>query len=128
MTVGGRQRAGILLFAVAVVALLGMAAPAQAHPISTSAVLLDVGPERVTAKVELPLDELSVSRDEVLTSQTATVPSTLLVLRRYVQAHMKATDSTRRAWTTTVSGGRIELIDGIDHLVLDATFRPHSGW
>jgi len=47
---------------VAVLAtLVALPSPASAHPLSTSAVIIDVGAHQVDAKVELPLDQLSAA-------------------------------------------------------------------
>ena len=117
----------LVLLAAAAVVLLGSAAPAVAHPLSTSAVLLDVDPDRVGATVELPLDELSVARDEVLTATSVLEPGTLAELRTYVETRLTASDASGQAWTTSVTGGRVEPVDGVDNLVLDATLIPTSG-
>ncbi len=123
------RRAARLLTPVAAVTvvLLGPAAPAQAHPLSTSAVLLDIGDDAVTATVQLPLDELSVALDRTLTAESVLRASTSSSLRTYVRAHLTGSDSGGRSWSTAVSGGRVEKVDGIDNLVLDATLAPASG-
>lgn len=107
--------------------LLGSAAPAVAHPLSTSAVLLDVDSDAVAATVELPLDELSVALDQVLTADNVLDARTLAGLRAYVQAHLSASDPSGRPWSTSVTGGRVQKVDGIDDLLLDATLTPVSG-
>jgi hypothetical protein len=109
------------------VVLLGSAAPASAHPLSTSAVLLDVESTSVAATVELPLDELSIARDQTLTATNVVDARMLADLRAYVQAHMSASDASGRTWSTAVTGGRVEKVDGVDNLVLDATLTPASG-
>ena len=120
-------RAVSLLLACATLLLLGSAATASAHPLSTSAVLLDVGGTSVDARVELPLDELSIARDQVLTATSVVADGTLSDLRAYVRSHLTASDATGRAWSTAVAGGRVEVVDGVDNLVLDATLTPSSG-
>jgi hypothetical protein len=112
------------------VVILVLAAPtpeASAHPLSTTAVLLDVDDDHVSATVDLPLDELSVAMDQKLTVSSVVEPATLTYLRAYVQAHLSATDSTGRTWTTQVAGGHVEKVDGIDSLSLDASLAPASG-
>ncbi|MCW2790700.1 MAG: HupE / UreJ protein [Aeromicrobium sp.] len=111
----------------ALVLIVGASTAASAHPLSTSAVLLDINAAQVDAKVELPLDQLSIALDKNLTATSVLAPSTLIGLRTYVQAHMSATDSSQGAWTTSVNGGQVERIDGVDHLVLDAALVPASG-
>lgn len=123
-----RHLARLLVLVAAVMAtVLGGATPAVAHPLSTSAVLLDVGDQSVSATIELPLDELSAARNDELTATTVLVPSTLTALRSYVQAHMTATDAHARTWSTVVNGGSVEKVDGVDALVLHAMLTPDSG-
>jgi len=113
--------------ACAAVVLLGSAVPAVAHPLSTSAVLLDVDRTSVTATVELPLDELSIAWDQTLTATSVVDAATSAKLRAYVQADLSASDASGQPWTTVVTGGRVEKVDGVDNLVLDATLTPASG-
>ena len=124
---GRRVRRMLVLLASVALVLVGLAAPAVAHPLSTSAVLLDVDTDQVSATVELPLDELSLARDQVLSATSAVEPATLAALRAYVQADLSASDASGRAWATAVTGGRVEQVDGVDNLVLDATMTPTSG-
>ena len=123
----GRLARLLVLAAGVTLVLLGSATPAGAHPISTSAVLLDVESTAVNASVELPLDELSVARKHLLTATSVLDPATLMDLRASVQAHLSASDAAGRLWTTSVTGGRIAKVDGVDDLVLDATLVPSSG-
>lgn len=124
-----RRRLGrlLVLMVCATAVLLGSATPALAHPLSTSAVLLDVDSAAVSATVELPLDELSIARDQVLTATSVVEAPTLADLRAYVQAHLSASDAGGRTWSTVVTGGRVELVDGVENLVLDASLTPASG-
>lgn len=121
-----RRRLGLLLTCVTLI-LLSTAATASAHPLSTSAVLLDVDRDVVHATVELPLDQLSVARGQSLTAATVLDARTVEGLRTYVQAHLSASDATGRSWSTAVTGGRVAKVDGVDNLVLDATLVPASG-
>lgn len=111
----------------ALVLLMGAPTTASAHPLSTSALLLDIDAEQVDATIELPLDQLSVALNEDLTATAVLAPSTLARLRTYVQAHMTATDSSQRVWTTRLAGGQVKQIGGVDQLVLNATLKPASG-
>lgn len=117
----------MVLLGCAAAVLLGSAAPAVAHPLSTSAVLLDVESSVVNATVELPLDELSVARDQPLTATTVLDTATVADLRGYVRSDLSASDTSDQPWTTQVAGGRVEKVDGIDNLVLDATLTPGTG-
>lgn len=113
---------------LAVAALMvGVPTQASAHPLSTTAVLLDIESDHVDAHVQLPLDQLSDALDEKLTATKALQPATLARLRSYVSDHLSATDADKRSWMTDVSGGTVEQIDGVDHLVLDATLTPSAG-
>jgi hypothetical protein len=102
---------------------------AGAHPLSTTAVLLDVGASQVTGEVQLPVDRLAiaVSRPD-LTTEVAARPATTEELRRYVAAHLWVTGTSDAApWGVAVTGGRIQTIDSVDHLVYAVTFRPPTG-
>jgi hypothetical protein len=101
--------------------------PADAHPLSTTAILLDAAPEKVTGKVELPIDRLAIALDQPLTAKSVVQAAKLEELRRYVLGHTSAADPDGTPWTTTVSGGRVEKIDGVDHLVFDLVLRPANG-
>ena len=117
----------VALLAGAAILLLATAPQASAHPLSTTAVLLNVDAGRVTATVDLPLDELSIAVDQELTATTVLHPTTVRDLRSYVRAHLSATDAAKRAWTAEVSGGHVKKVDGVDNLVLDATLTPSGG-
>jgi hypothetical protein len=113
----------------ACVALILTAGTASAHPLSTSAVLLDVGPDQVTGQVQLPIDRLAIAVDQPhLTTAAAKEPAKVEELRQYVAAHVAATGSTDGApWAVTVTGGRVLTIDGVDHLVYDLALGPANG-
>lgn len=118
-------RAAILLLALA--APLIAPAAADAHPLSTTAVLLDVGPDRVTGQVQLPIDRLALAVDQPLTAALVRQPAKLEELRRYVAAHLTATDPAGVPWAVSVTNGRVENIDNVDHVVLDIALRPPDG-
>ncbi|GAA2608015.1 HupE/UreJ family protein [Paractinoplanes durhamensis] len=111
------------LIAYAIIAFLVLpASPAAAHPMSTTAILLDTGPDRVTGVVELPIDRLEVALDEPLTATTVLQPAKLEDLRRYVLAHTSA-----GSWAVALTGGRVRKVDSVDHLVFDLTLTPPNG-
>jgi hypothetical protein len=116
-----------LLAGVTILLVISPAPQASAHPLSTTAVRLDVGTDTVTATVELPLDELSIAVDTRLTATSVLKAPQLADLRTYVQRHMSATDANSQAWTTGVTGGRVAKVDGVDNLVLQAVLAPRSG-
>jgi len=48
--------------------------------------------------------------------------------RRYLADHLSATGSADGTpWAVAVTGGRVQTIDGVDHLVYDLTLRPPAG-
>jgi hypothetical protein len=100
---------------------------ADAHPLSTTAVLLDAAPNQVTGKVQLPIDRLAIALDQPLTAATVVQPSKLEELRRYLLGHFSAADPDGTRWTVTADGGRVEDIDSVDHLVFDVVLRPPNG-
>ncbi|OHV28733.1 hypothetical protein BCD49_37540 [Pseudofrankia sp. EUN1h] len=123
-------RAGMLLACLAAVwATATVMAPtrADAHPLSTTAILLDATPDRVTGEVELPIDRLAIALDQPLTAATVARPAKLEELRRYVLSHTSAADQNGARWTVTAGGGRVENIDGVDHLVFDLVLQPPNG-
>ena len=89
--------------------------------------LLDVESTSVAATVELPLDELSIALGQTLTATNVVDARILADLRAYIQADMSASDASGRTWSTAVTGGRVEKVDGVDNLVFDATLTPASG-
>ena len=113
---------------MAMLAVMAVGQSASAHPLSTSAVLLDVYDTEVKATIELPLDQLGVAMDQELTATTVLQSSTLTGLRTYVQQHLSATDASGGTWFTDVAGGRVQSIDGVDNLVFTATLTPQSGY
>ncbi|WP_433782611.1 HupE/UreJ family protein [Actinomycetospora sp. CA-101289] len=108
------------------VALVLVPASASAHPLSTTAVLLDLGPDRVTGQVQLPLDRLAIALGQPgLTPTVAAQPAKLDELRTYVGAHLTATDApTNTPWSVSVGNSRLGSVDGVDHLLVDAVFTP----
>ena len=120
-----RLAAGLLLAWVALVQVgVGSAA---AHPLSTTAVLLDLGPGEVTGRIQLPIDRLAIALDQPLTATTVAEPARREQLRRYVLAHTAASDPARGAWRVGVTGGQVQRIDGVDHLVFQLSLRPPAG-
>ena len=124
-----RDRRGrtLAVIASAVIVVLAVGTRASAHPLNSSAVLLDVNDTNVTATIDLPLDQLSIALDQELTAANVLDSSTLSDLRTYVGAHLSATDTSGQVWTTAVTGGEVESVDDADNLVLDATLTPASG-
>jgi hypothetical protein len=122
--------AALLLCLMAInTAVMLTGAQANAHPLSTTAVLLDVGPDQVTGQVQLPIDRLGIALNQpALTTSAAAQPAKREELRQYMANHVSAADSTGGAtWTVSVTGGHVETIDNTDHLVFDLTLLPPNG-
>ena len=118
-------RAAALLAAIAMATVA--ATSADAHPLSTTAVLLSVGPDQVSGRVQLPIDRLAIALDQPLTPATVVQPDKLAELRRYLLSHVSAADPDGVRWNITADDGHVEDIDGIEHLVFDLVLRPPAG-
>jgi HupE / UreJ protein len=106
-------------------ALLLHPSPAAAHPLSTSAVLLDIGSDKVTGRIQLPIDRLAIARDEPLTGSVVMRQGAMDGVRRYVAAHVSAGDANGRGqWNVSVTGGSVQAIDAVDHLVFGIELTP----
>jgi HupE / UreJ protein len=123
------RAAGFLVCLVAAVAALVLtAAPAGAHPLSTTAILLDFSPAQVSGQVQLPIDRLAIALNQPFTATSVAAPATLERLRGYVAAHVSATGATDGTpWAVSVTGGRVAIIDNVEHLVFDLALRPPDG-
>jgi hypothetical protein len=97
-------------------------AVAGAHPMPTSAVLLDVGSGKVGGEIVLPLDRLAVALNRPLTPAQAIGPLRAQ-LERYTQSHIRATGTGGRPWSVTVGGAHIDRND----LVMVLTLTPPDG-
>jgi hypothetical protein len=120
----------LLCLLVACSALTLVPGRAEAHPLSTTAILLDQGADRVTGVIQLPLDRLAIALDQpTLTPAVAATPGKLEELRGYVAAHLSVDDAAApgRPWAASVSAPRIGLVDGVDHLLVEAQFIPPNG-
>ena len=125
-----RMRAGWTVLLCAVLSLAGvvLTGRASAHPLSTTAILLDVGATEITGRVQLPVDRLGIAlEDPTLTPEAAVQPGELARLRTYVSDHTAAAGSSGTAWQVGVDGGHIETIDAVDHLVFDLDLVPPDG-
>jgi hypothetical protein len=128
LTIRWAARAAVLIAGVAAVAAL-LPGPADAHPLSTTAVLLDLGPDTVTGQVQLPIGRLALAVEQpTVTTAAAQQPAKIEEVRRYLLEHTSATDpQTAAPWQVSADGGRVETIDGVDHLVYDLTLAPPGG-
>ena len=126
----GARAAGLLAcLLMTAVSVLLVPATADAHPLSTTAVLLDAGTDDVTGQVELPIDRLAIAVGQPdLTTAVVAQPTKVEEFRRYVADHLSATGAADGTpWAVTVTGGRVETIDGVDHLVYAVALQPPSG-
>lgn len=119
--------AAILLTCIVAASLALVLTPteAEAHPLSTTAVLLDIGSDQVTGQVQLPIDRLAIALNQPLTGSVVKQPAKLQELQQYVTDHLTVTDTNDGApWIVSVTNGEVETIDNTDHLVFDLAFRP----
>lgn len=115
---------------VGVIAALFLATtPASAHPLSTTAILLDLGSDEVTGQVQLPIDRLAIALEEPdLTTAAVQQPAKSEELQGYVASHLSVTDTADgQPWGVAVTAGRVETIDAVDHLVFDLGLTPPDG-
>lgn len=126
MTVSLRRVAA--LFALAAVLAVGAgAAAASAHPMNTSAVLLDIHSDRVTAEVRLPLDRLAVALGRSELTATQADGALRSSLQQYTQQRMTATTKGGVPWSVSVAPGEVETFNGIRYLVENVTLTPPQG-
>lgn len=103
-----------------------LAPPAAAHPMSTSAVLLDIGDDRVEGEVQLPLDRLSIAVDRDLTGASV-LGADRAFLKSYTARHISAAGQDGRPWTVALGAGTVRTIDATPHLVYPLELRPPDG-
>ncbi|MFE7927718.1 HupE/UreJ family protein [Streptomyces sp. NPDC057456] len=104
----------------------GLASPAGAHPMSTSAVLLDIRDDRVEGEVQLPIDRLAIAVARDLT-RTSVLGEDRSFLKGYTARHISAVGEDGAAWTVALGTGSVRTIDGTAHLVYPLTIRPPDG-
>jgi hypothetical protein len=117
----------LVLTVVAALALVvGLAPPAGAHPQSTSAVLLDVGDDRVTGEVQLPIDRLAVAVDRDLTPDSV-LRADRAFLEGYTADHIAAVGADGQGWAIALGAPSVRAIDQVPHLVYPLELRPPDG-
>jgi len=104
----------------------GLASSAGAHPMATSAVLLDLRADRVEGEVELPIDRLAIAVHRGLTP-AGVLGADRVSLHRYATRHISAAGTDGTPWTVTLGTGTVRTIDGTEHLVYPLTIRPPRG-
>ncbi|WP_285473153.1 HupE/UreJ family protein [Actinoplanes sp. NBRC 101535] len=117
----------VLLAAAYTMGILIAGEPAAAHPLSATAILLDVAPDRVTGSVQLPVDRLAAALGRSLTAASVTQPAELGDLRGYLREHSAAAGTDGTPWQLEISGGRVERVDDVDHLICDLVLTPPGG-
>ncbi|WP_180687051.1 HupE/UreJ family protein [Streptomyces gossypiisoli] len=114
------------LVLAALVLVCGPVPSAGAHPMSTSAVLLDIRDDRVEGEVQLPVDRLAVAVHRDLTRDSV-LGTDRTFLARYTAGHIGAVGEDARPWQVTLGTGTVRTIDGTPHLVYPLTIRPPDG-
>lgn len=104
----------------------GLASPAGAHPMSTSAVLLDVRDDRVEGEVQLPIDRLAIAVHRDLTPASV-LGADRSFLGDYTAGHIAAVGDDGTAWTVTLGTPTVRTIDATAHLVYPLEIRPPDG-
>ncbi|MER5432209.1 HupE/UreJ family protein [Streptomyces sp. NPDC002588] len=120
-----RRAFTVLLFGVLLL-VGGLASPAGAHPMSTSAVLLDVRADDVEGEVQLPIDRLAVAVHRDLTPASV-LGADRAFLRDYAAKHIAAVGSEGTLWTVTLGTPAVRTIDATAHLVYPLEIRPPDG-
>ena len=111
--------------ALALVFLGVCAGSADAHPQSTSAVVLDIRGDRVEGELQLPIDRLAVAVQRDLDAGNV-LGSERAFLLDYVARHLTATAEGGERLRLQLGTPRVEKIDRYvtDHLVIPLELRP----
>ncbi|MEA5117401.1 MAG: HupE/UreJ family protein [Propionicimonas sp.] len=127
----------LLRAALAGLIALGMpllvAPTAQAHPMPHSVIALRVGDDRATARLELPLDDLTLAMGvNPLGDDEALSESEVGQVADYLGGHFDVTSPDGAGWTTTILGveaGAAEQTDTgrYQELVVEAVLAPPVG-
>ena len=110
---------------MAAISLAVLPAAAGAHPMNTSAILLDIGSHEVTGEVQLPLDRLGVALGRDITPAIAR--ATHAQIERYAAAHLAATGADGRQWAVRVGTGTVKQVGVSTDIVMPITFTPPNG-
>jgi hypothetical protein len=113
-----------LVFAVRIV-MCAWSAPAEAHSMYQSAVLLDFRGNTVQAELQLPVDRLSISfRQPVDASHFAEEQS---ALQSYVLAHVHPVSSDGRPFSVSWISMNIQTVEKAPYVVVHLSLGPPSG-
>ncbi|MFJ8780567.1 HupE/UreJ family protein [Streptomyces sp. NPDC102476] len=131
LTTALRLVAGIAIVVPA--ALLAGASPAAAHPMPHSVVQLDVHQASVTARLELPVDDLSRAGGIDLSDTTrATLSGRADAIRTYLREHVHPISSGGKAWKVSVGALSLSRTEQTStgpyrELVAEAVLTPPAG-
>ncbi|MCW2972156.1 MAG: HupE/UreJ family protein, partial [Thermoleophilia bacterium] len=116
-----------LLISLGALLAVGRVGSADAHPLSTTAVLLTVADDEVTGEIQLPIDRLAIAVGHDLDAASVLQRAELERLRTYVSDHVSARSANGGDWAVVVAGGTVADIDDVDHLVYTLTMAPATG-
>jgi hypothetical protein len=120
--------ASLLRLVLVVLGLLLAPSGAQAHPVRTTAVFLDLGDRSVEGEWQLPLDQLGLALERTLTDRAASlVAEQGPELEAYVASHLGATAPDGRPFAVTVNSLVVQPVDGADALVARVSLVPPAG-
>ena len=125
-----RALAHALACVLAALSALALApAPARAHPMPRTHVLLDVGARAVDAELQLPVNELELGfQHRLLDAPAARVAQLHDTLVAYIAAHVRAVSPDGRPWAVAVAPGlRVATIDQVPTVVAHVHLRPPAG-
>ncbi|MFI6441711.1 HupE/UreJ family protein [Streptomyces sp. NPDC050759] len=131
LTTALRLVAGIAIVVPA--ALLAGASPAAAHPMPHSVVQLDVYQASVTARLELPVDDLSRAAGIDLSDTTrATLSGKAEAIRSYLRTHIHPAGSGGKAWQVGIGALSLSRTEQTStgpyrELVAEAVLTPPAG-
>lgn len=108
--------------------VLTAAAPSQAHPMPSSAIMLDFHRDTVVAELVLPLQELELGFKQPLLEQPGSVlPKDGPALKEYLRMHVHPAAPDGRPWTVAVSDLDVRLKEQPFDLVAHLTLTPPPG-
>lgn len=115
-----------LVTALAAVASVGLGAGAvaSAHDPGSSAVLIDISNDAVTAEVQLPIDRLGLAVELPLTSVATPLAEYGTELGRYIGDNIVVTGADGAVWGLVVGELSIESVDDVDHVVTTIALSP----
>ncbi|WNG15507.1 HupE/UreJ family protein [Cystobacter fuscus] len=108
--------------------LVGVAAPVAAHPLRSTAVLLELRGQAVGGEVQLPLDQLELTLRRGLLEETSTLVARRgEELMRYLGEHLSVQAPDGRAFRVDLLSPEVRRIDGSEFLVVKLSMSPPPG-